>query len=87
MFELSTPKRLTLVAVAIVSLTGAAQANPRPRPVKVNGDAAVESPSSAPKRETRYCINGPETGTILQHRDCRSRAEWLKQGFDPLAKQ
>lgn len=34
----------------------------------------------------RYCVVTPAaTGSFLNRKECRTRAEWMKQGVDPLA--
>ncbi len=53
-------------------------------------DPAVSAPvadqAARQRPETRYCVVGPETGTILRNKICRTRAEWMKRGVDPIAK-
>ena len=53
-------------------------------------DPAVSAPAAAQevrqRPETRYCVIGSETGTILRNKICRTRAEWMKRGVDPIAK-
>lgn len=71
---------LTLLASAITS---------------VNVPRAIEpSPTAAPpvaadraaRPAQRYCVVSTPTGTRIPQRDCRTRAEWLRDGYDPTAK-
>ena len=61
--------------------------------------AAAPDPAGAPKAEatessrtsattdnTRYCVVDTLTGSHVRQKICRTRKEWLGQGFDPLAK-
>ncbi|MFS2109487.1 hypothetical protein ACCC88_07360 [Sphingomonas sp. Sphisp140] len=37
------------------------------------------------KNDTRkYCIDTTTTGSRIEKRDCRTRADWLEVGVDPL---
>jgi hypothetical protein len=40
-----------------------------------------------PKPDQRYCVVFSVTGSILPHKVCKTRAAWLAEGVDPLAKQ
>ncbi|MDB5673347.1 MAG: hypothetical protein JWM65_329 [Sphingomonas bacterium] len=40
-----------------------------------------------PKADQRYCVVFSVTGSIVPHKVCKTRAHWLAEGFDPLAKQ
>jgi len=61
-------------------------------PVAVDPDvpaaAAVPAPAAtpAPSAKTRYCIVDTRTGSRIPTRTCKTRAQWLEQGFDPAAK-
>lgn len=48
---------------------------------------ATPVPQSTPAKADagpRYCYESRITGSRLPHRECNTRAEWLKQGVDPL---
>lgn len=49
----------------------------------------VNTPSqvAAPVRPTRYCVIQQVTGSLIDQRTCHTRAEWLEEGFDPLARR
>lgn len=77
----------TMIAMGLATGIGAGA------PVKLPVDAAVSAVTSAttagsaPTRAakpTRYCIEEVVAGSRLPRRACRTRAEWLDQGFDPL---
>jgi len=36
--------------------------------------------------KTKYCVVDTLTGSHVRQKICRTRKEWLGQGFDPLAK-
>ena len=36
------------------------------------------------KAPTRYCVRDTITGSRIPQTACRTRAEWLARGFDPL---
>lgn len=68
----------TLIAVPAIAAERAGSAASVPAPT-ANQDAQQ-------RPETRYCVMGTTTGTLLPSKTCRTRAEWLKYGFDPIAK-
>jgi hypothetical protein len=45
----------------------------------------TQVPAKASKAK-RYCVEDTVTGSRLPRRSCRTREEWLAEGFDPLAK-
>lgn len=45
----------------------------------------LSSTSAEPAPNQRYCVVSQITGSRIDNRECRTRAEWLKRGFDPLA--
>lgn len=72
--------------IAVLAIAGALMldvpAKPEPTPSPTPAPAAV-----AASKPVRYCYEGTPTGTRIARRDCRTRAEWLDRGFDPLAKE
>ena len=62
---------LASAATPSAPASGASQAAPAPTPATA---------------ERRYCVVTVPTGSRLERRDCRTRAEWLREGFDPLAR-
>ncbi|HEY0621986.1 hypothetical protein [Sphingomonas sp.] len=69
------------VAVFAVGLATAAHAETKPG---TPAPAAQASPGAKPVKDKRYCVKGEVTGSRLVRKDCRTRAEWLNEGFDPL---
>lgn len=50
--------------------------------------AAAPAPvaTSAPDAGQRYCLKIPsKTGSFIDRKVCRTRADWAKDGVDPLA--
>ncbi len=44
------------------------------------------TPTAVPQREQRFCVVSQITGSRIAHKECKTRSEWLAEGFDPLAK-
>lgn len=75
----------TLIAIAAACIAVPAVAQPQP----ATGEPTVAAPAQkggapAVKRETRYCAMTEHVGSRIQRRECRTRAHWLRYGFDPL---
>ena len=68
-------------AVFAVGLAAAAHAETKPG---TPTPAAQASPDAKPVKDKRYCVQAAVTGSRLVRKDCRTRAEWLVMGFDPL---
>lgn len=47
---------------------------------KVN--ASEQTGASKAAQETKYCIKETDTGTHLESKECRTKAEWAKEGID-----
>jgi hypothetical protein len=52
---------------------------------RAQADAPVAAPTAKARKQTQYCVNHNLTGSRIPVRECHSRADWLAQGFDPLA--
>jgi hypothetical protein len=81
---------IKILSFASAALLGLAQSN-----VAVASDAkdaaptsAVATPSApadAPQaREQKYCVVETVTGSRIPLRTCKTRRQWMAQGFDPL---
>lgn len=76
------------IASALAALSPAATRADQPVPA-----ADTAAPAAAPRAATRaakptkYCIEWNETGLRIPRSECRTREQWLKDGFDPLAKE
>lgn len=64
---------LSALAAAASPASPTAGATPRPAPA---------APVAA---ERRYCVETTNTGSRIPKRECHTRGDWMKQGFDPLA--
>ena len=53
-----------------------------PEPVKAPAKPVQQAKQPSPQQ--RYCVDVKMTGTRIAKRDCRTRADWMAQGFDPL---
>jgi len=51
-----------------------------------DGAVVANSVQAAAGPERRYCVVDTITGSRLPHKTCKTRKEWLDQGFDPLDK-
>lgn len=49
-------------------------------------DSAKAAAGSTVSPLQRYCIVDTPTGTRIAHRVCKTRADWLDEGFDPLVR-
>lgn len=71
-----------LAAAAFAAgLTAAAHAETKPG---APAPAPTTSAEAKPVKDKMYCVQGTLTGSRIPRKDCRTRAEWLKEGFDPL---
>lgn len=77
----------TLAATATFALvSGVAHAKDLPpSPDKVATDAQDDAAKPAPNPRVRYCIRTyPNTGSMLTRQICMTRADWMREGVDPL---
>lgn len=70
-------------AVIAVGLTTAAHAETKPG-APASAATSQAEPDAKPVKDKRYCVTGTTTGSRLARKACRTRAEWLSEGFDPL---
>lgn len=68
---------LSAISLALAGSTPDAGAAPAAQP-----PAAAESTAAK-----RYCVKETPTGSILGNKVCRTRDEWLKKGYDPIARK
>lgn len=66
-------------AAIAAGLATAVQAETRP-----GAPAPAPSSKAKPAKDTRYCLETMTTGSRLARKVCKTRAEWLQEGFDPL---
>lgn len=82
---------MTMFALA-AALAAAAASPVVVAPVAPVAPAASENappakPVSPQADNRRVCVTGMLTGSRLPHEECRTRAQWIAEGFDPLAKR
>jgi hypothetical protein len=49
-----------------------------------DGAVVANAGQAAPNADRRYCAVEQITGSRLPHKTCKTRKEWLVEGFDPL---
>jgi len=67
--------------VFAVGLAATAHAETKPG---TPAPAATTSAEGQTVKDKRYCVKGSITGSRLDRKACKTRAEWLNEGFDPL---
>ncbi|MDG2535961.1 hypothetical protein P6144_20040 [Sphingomonas sp. HITSZ_GF] len=80
--------RKTLVSAAATLLAGITFAAGAVSPAAAVGNDPAAKPKQeeqSPKADSRkYCIDALMTGSRIPKRQCRTRADWLADGIDPL---
>lgn len=80
----STGRAVSLVAAAAFIAVAAAPASADPTNEKSKQDE-VRAPAVEKKGETRYCVVDKITGSLLPHKVCKTRKEWIQEtGQDPV---
>ena len=73
-------------AVATVLMVPAAASAADVQPGAAAAGVAAASIVQSSNPSTRYCVVvAHATGSMIDRKICRTRDEWLKTGFDPLA--
>lgn len=86
--RIGTSTLAALAAGALLALAVPASATTKtPTPAPSASPAGTATTEDAKRHEQRYCVEGITTGTILPRKTCHTRAEWLKEGVDPLHPQ
>ena len=67
--------------VIAVGLATTAQAETKPGTPAPSASAPAQA---KPVKDTRYCVESLTTGSRIRRKACRTRAQWLEEGFDPL---
>lgn len=62
-------------------------AAPAPAPIAPAAEQSVRASIDPSTDRRRVCVVDTVTGSRLPHRYCQTRAEWVAQGTDPLAKR
>ncbi len=59
---------------------------PRGAPAVASASASIAASQSVAERApTRYCVIDTITGSRIKRKTCQTRAEWMREGFDPIA--
>jgi len=74
-----------LIAAAAASLTAAPshEAEVKPAPIAAAVPPA-QAPGLAPAKTVRYCFRNVQEDHIVVGKLCRTRAQWMWHGVDPL---
>lgn len=75
---------LVALAGGMMIAAGPAHAAPADPKSEAARPTALATPTPATER-TRYCLIEQRTGTRIRSKTCKTRSEWLKEDFDPLA--
>jgi hypothetical protein len=79
-------KYLTLAATALTGLamsSGAVAGKPKEAPQAPAASAPATDATPAAK-ETKYCVVSTPLGSHIRQKECRTRKQWMADGFDPL---
>jgi len=73
-------KSLAIAFGMVLVASAPAAAGTNSKAEKVN--ASEQSGASKAEKETKYCIKETDTGTHLESKECRTKAEWAQEGID-----
>jgi len=73
-------KSLVIAFGAVLVAAAPAAAGNNAKAEKAN--ASEPAGSSKAAQETKYCIKETDTGTHLESKECRTKAEWAQEGID-----
>lgn len=76
---------MTSVMIALAGLMLAPASAPEKPAAPQPSETPIVAATPAAK-PTNYCVVDTTTGTRIHRKTCRTRAEWMRQGFDPLDK-
>ncbi len=77
--------KMILIASAMLAVA-ASPAVAREKRAAAAADTQVSTTSQSDDPRQKYCVVGAVTGSRLQQKVCKTRAEWLREDFDPLVK-
>jgi len=81
--------KILLSCLTVATLAFAAPAlaagpeTPTANVASVDGAVVANSTQVAPNVDRRYCVVEQITGSRMPHKTCKTRKEWLAEGFDP----
>jgi hypothetical protein len=76
----STASGFVVVAAGALAFTAAPAMAGDPKPGE-----APQPPAVAKSEKTKYCVVSEITGSRMPRKTCKTRDQWLAQGFDPVA--
>ena len=74
-----------LTAAAVLSVVSAPVSARDARPTTSPEPTAENARPRAEASRVKYCVMDETTGSRIARKICRTREEWLSEGFDPLA--
>ena len=78
-------KYLAVAAFAgLLLATGSVSAAPRQPQTNEQAPSADQPKDKEAKAERRYCVADQRPASHITQRVCKTRTEWMAQGFDPL---
>ncbi|WP_010215722.1 hypothetical protein [Sphingomonas sp. PAMC 26621] len=83
MFKLA----FTLATVALVGTSPAVARDRLKAPALSTAVAASGVDLASVSDRQRYCVIDTPTGSHIRNKVCKTRPEWLDEGFDPIAKK
>jgi len=80
-------KVLTITATALTGLalsSGAVAGAPKETPAAAPTSASTDASAQVQRKEKQYCIVDSATGSRIPLKVCKTRKDWMAEGFDPL---
>jgi hypothetical protein len=74
-------KSLVIAFGAVLVAAAPAAAGTNSKAEKVNASEGTGASSKA-AQQTKYCIKETDTGTHLESKECRTKAQWAQEGID-----
>jgi len=73
-----------MIALSTMLVAAAPAAAGTTKAEKVNASEQTGAAPTAAKdaKEKKYCIKETDTGTHLESKECRTKAEWAREGID-----
>ncbi len=80
--------QMIMAGIAAAAMTAALATGEIGAKMASQSDAARTAPAGKPtSTKTKYCVMTAVTGSRMDRKVCRTRAEWLAEGFDPHAEK
>ena len=75
-------KSLVIAFGAVLVASAPAAAGTNAKAEKVNAAEPTGTSKAAQASEKKYCIKERDTGSHLESKECRTKAEWAQEGID-----